>query len=735
MYDSDSASPPPVMNSEQALHLLAQNLQNAHELQFIDNLAELLSKLLGADHVLFAEVFDDTPDKAHIVSFYSHGALQQPVTYSLRGSPCEQVLDRDICHFSADVCTFFPQDVMLQELGAASYVGVPMLTVESQKIGLLAVLDDSPTDYPPAVLDVLQIAASQAAAELVQLRMTGHLLESERRLQTLMDALPGMAYRCKNDELWTMEFVSRGAFELTGYHDFELVNNRRKAWLELTHPNDVEMSKRMVAEAVAEDSYFTFTYRLKRADGSFRWMWEQGKGVRNSEGEVSHFEGFILDITEQHQHQEHIADIAFHDELTGLPNRAALLHQLQHAYQQDTDDTYVMYLLDLRDFRTVNESFGLSAGDRVLNIVALRLNEAMEANGDFVSLARITGDEFVVLTRVASIDDAGMRATIQRLKQLFTAPMLIGSQQVTIDVRVSAAQSLTANSASELLQHASIAMHELKSNGLELCIYDLVLAEKVLSARHYAERFIQALEQKTLSIHLQPQVDLVTGECIGAEVLCRWFDDELGNVPPSVFIAIACERGILSELGKLVLEQTSHWVRAWQQRYQDIPQLSINIGAQQLASAAIVDDVKQFFHDIDAEQVCFEITESDLMIDPRLALNVTRQLRELGYQLAIDDFGTGYSSLAYLQQFEVDVLKIDISFVQAMMQDKPSKTLVNTIIAMARSLELKTVAEGIETEAQSQLLREMGCDFGQGYYFARPIAPEEFETKWLIQRK
>lgn len=731
MRDSDQASLQNVIDSEQAIHLLAQNLRTAHELQFIDNLATLLSKLLGADHVLFAEVFDDMPDQAHIVSFFSQGALQQPVTYDLRGSPCEQVLDRDICHFSDDVCTFFPQDVMLRELGAVSYVGVPMLTVESQKVGLLAVLNDTPTNYPPAVLDVLQIAASQAAAELVQLRMTGHLLESERRLQTLMDALPGMAYRCRNDELWTMEFVSRGAFELTGYHDFELVNNRRKAWLELTHPNDVEMSKRMVAEAVADDNYFTFTYRLKRADGAFRWMWEQGKGVRNSDGEVSHFEGFILDITEQHQHQEHIADIAFHDELTGLPNRASLLHQLQHAYQQQEDETYVLYLLDLRDFRTVNESFGLSAGDRVLNIVALRLQDAMEANPDFMSLARITGDEFVVLTRVASIDAAGMRATIQRLRQLFMTPMLIGSQQIVIDVRVSAAQSLTAHSASELLQHASIAMHELKTNDLELCIYDLALADKVQTARHYAERFMQALEQKTLSIHLQPQIDLTTGQCVGAEVLCRWFDDEFGSVPPSVFIAIACERGILSELGRLVLEQTSAWLRKWQQSYTTIPQVSINLGAQQLASAAIVDDVNLFFHDINAEHVCFEITESDLMIDPRLALNVTRQLRERGFQLAIDDFGTGYSSLAYLQRFEVDILKIDMSFVQAMTQDAQSKTLVNTIIAMARTLDLKTVAEGIETEAQSQLLQTMGCDYGQGYYYARPISPEEFESQWL----
>nr|WP_275069884.1 GGDEF and EAL domain-containing protein [Pseudidiomarina insulisalsae] len=698
-------------------------------------MAKLLSELLDADHVVIAEIFSDDPTTAHMVACFSGGSYHQPVSYSLAGSPCEQVLSNQSCIFENGICETFPNDEMLQDLGAESYVGVPMLTADRTKLGLLAVLNNQPLNYPHAALELLQVAAAQAAAELAQLRISRNLHESQRRLQTLMNSLPGMAYRCKNDELWTMEIVSRGAQALTGYHSTELIDNAVIAWGDIIHPEDHATVVQAVDDAVARDKYFKVAYRIICAEGQIRWVWEQGKGIRNPDGKVTHFEGFILDVTEQRQHEQNIAAIAFRDELTGLANRAALLEHLQREYEQHPDQDYLLVLVDIRHFRNINERFGLHAGDRLLKVVGQRLDEGAADFDDIVLVARVTGDEFVVLVK-SSFEKVEQFLTVANsLKRFFDDPVLLGEQSLALQLRMSGAYSHSASSATELLQQASIAMYEAKLHELSFCIFDEQLERKVSAERHQTERFLAALEKHELTIYLQPQIDLKSGECVGAEVLCRWFDQELGTVKPDVFIDIARKQGVLAELGIQVLSKTTEVLRKWQRDYEAIPKVSVNVGAQQFTSPEIVEDFLYCIRDVRPEQITLEITESDLMVDPVLALTVTRRLRDHGFKLAIDDFGTGYSSLAYLQQFAVDILKIDISFVQAMLRDEQSKTLVNTIIAMARSLGLETVAEGVETTEQAALLKELGCHFGQGYYFGHPVSPDDFEKQWLADKK
>ncbi|RUO47336.1 hypothetical protein CWE21_09120 [Pseudidiomarina aquimaris] len=719
---------------DKAFHLFAANLREARELEFIENLTKLLSRLLGADHVMVSEIFEDAPDTAHVVAFYSNGELQQPVSYNLVGSPCEKVLSADSCVFNEGVCESFPHDEMLQELGAASYIGVPMLTADQNKLGLLAVLNDTPTDYSSTVFELLQVAAAQAAAELAQLRITRNLQESQRRLETLMNSLPGMAYRCKNDELWSMEIVSRGALDLTGYQPQDLINNSRIAWGELIHPEDRELVQQGGDDATKRGQYFRLAYRIICADESIRWVWEQGKGIANDQGEVTHFEGFILDVTEQHQHQEHIAEIAFRDELTGLANRAGLLDFLESQYEQNGEQDYLLVLLDVRYFRSINERFGLHAGDRLLSIVAERLRDGARDFQDIVMLARITGDEFVVVVKTNALKAEQFMTVANNLKSCFEDSILLGEHKWDVELRISGAFSYNADSAAELLQQASIAMHEAKQHELLYCIFDEGLERKVSAERHRTERFLKALREDKLSIYLQPLICLSDNQCVGAEVLCRWFDDELGAVSPDVFIDIARKQGVLPELGSQVLTKTCEQLRRWQYDGFELPYVSVNVGAQQFAAPDVVDDFLSTCAGLDTQLITLEITESDLMLDPQLALTVTGRLRDHGFRLAIDDFGTGYSSLAYLQQFSVDILKIDMSFVHEMLRDASSKTLINTIIAMARSLDLVTIAEGVETEQQAQALKQLGCEYGQGYYFAHPMSPEDFAKTWLQQQ-
>nr|WP_301774924.1 EAL domain-containing protein [Pseudidiomarina sp. 1APP75-32.1] len=697
----------------------------------MENLTRLLSELLSADHVMVSEVFDHDPKRAHIISFFSGGCHQTSGSYDLQGSPCESVLNSDSCIFNEGVCQSFPDDEMLQTLGAESYIGVPMLTVEGTKLGLLAILNDAPMQYSTDVLALLQVAASQAAAELAQMRFTNHLKESQRQLLTLMDSLPGMAYRCKNDRCWTIEMMSRGVYEVTGYQSEQLLNNNEIAYADLIHPQDRDELDRAIRLAVASDSYFQVNYRIIRADGAVRWVWEQGKGVRSDNGDITHFEGFLRDITEQHLQQQRIAEIAFSDELTGLPNRPALLNFLQREYEQTSAPDLLLVLLDIRGFRAINQRFGLQTGDTLLRVIARQLQAELRKFDQSAFLARITGNEFVVVSANYSAGIGDFLQLADHLTQLFADPIAVHDHQLLLNFKVSGAFSKTAQSGSELLQQASIAMYEAKQNELSYCTFDTDLEQKVSLERRQTERFLRALQNQELTVHLQPQIDLNSKQCLGAEVLCRWFDDELGTVPPDTFIAIARKQGVLPELGWQVLKKTCALIEDWQTRYQQVPPVSVNVGAQQFASADMVDEFVRICGDLPASSIILEITESDLMIDPRQALAVTKRLREYGFELAIDDFGTGYSSLAYLQLFDVDILKIDISFVHAMTLDEQSKTLVNTILVMAKTLGLTTIAEGIETEEQAMLLQKLGCEQGQGFYFARPMSPEEFEKQWL----
>lgn len=463
---------------DKAFHLLAENLRERSELKFIENLTKLLSELLHADHVLVSEIFETDLARAQVVSFYSHGSHRQVRSYDLYGSPCETVITAGSCVYSEGVCKTFPNDEMLQQLGAESYIGVPMLTVDGHKLGLLAILNDAPTDYPKEVLELLQVAASQAAAEMAQIRITNRLKESQRRLQTLMDSVPGMAYRCKNDAFWSMEMVSRGARELTGYDPGGLQNNATIAYVDLIHPEDKVKVEAQVRDAVENDHYFKINYRIVRADGALRWVWEQGKGVRSESGEVTHLEGFILDVTEQYLHQERITEIAFTDELTGLPNRPALLDFLQREYAHEQAPNYLLLLIDICGFRNINERFGLHAGDRLLRIVAARLQEGTRELDNTVLLARLTGDEFVV---VSSQQGPGIEEFLQladRLTRLFIHPVSMGEHQLPLQLKMSGAWSSAAGSGAQLLQQASIAMYEAKQNGLRYCTFDTDLEKK-----------------------------------------------------------------------------------------------------------------------------------------------------------------------------------------------------------------------------------------------------------------
>lgn len=716
------------VDAEAAFRLLADNLSHSGSPQFFAELSALLAQILSVDHVLIAEICPDDPRYARSLANYSQGRHVEDIRYLLQGTPCEIALRGEFCSYPKDIRKVFPDDLVLQETAAESYLGVSMRDNEGNQLGLLAIMHNTAGEFSSTASEVVRIAAAQAGAQLAQARTEQNLRESERRLFTLMNNLPGVAYRCRNDGYWTMEFMSSGVEQLTGYRADQLVNNNGLSYGDIIVSEDEQAVSERLQNSQRGNGEFKITYRIQHANGERRWVFEQGQVIPGDDGKGSHIEGFITDITERHAQHEKISTLAYRDKVTNLPNRFAFTEKLNEFYQHAVtyDQRLALFVLDLQRFKEINDQRGFHVGDLLLRAVAERL-QAITGPDEY--LARFAGDEFALV--VSDYTLGGHAAIVYRLRQALAKPFRINDREFRLQVTVGVACSDDSNSSESLLQAASIAVHQAKLMHTDLCLYDEALASQLVKRQFQTERFIKAIHNDGLTINFQPQVDLQTGNLVGAEVLCRWRDQELGSVPPDVFIGIAREQGLLDKLGDIVMQLSCQQIRAWQQQFGDVVGMSLNLAVQQLDNPNLVEQFIELRGDIPPQLLTLEITESDLMVDAEQATRITRALVDAGFRLAIDDFGTGYSSLAYLQRFAIDFLKIDMSFVQNMQEDHHSEAIVATIIAMAKNLGMRTIAEGVETEAQARILKAAGCDFAQGFYFDRPMTGERFAAKWL----
>jgi len=423
--------------------------------------------------------------------------------------------------------------------------------------------------------------------------------------------------------------------------------------------------------------------------------------------------------------------LAYTDSTTGLPNRARFMVLLGQLWTQArrTKQGLSLLLLDIRRFKEVNDLHGHQVGDQLLVTVADRLQKISHAYGP---LARLSGDEFAML--VADADGRSISELVEQLRAAVTQPLHLERRVFNLDISIGYARyPHDVAQASELFNAASIALHHAKRRDSSTCPYTQTMRHALQRRQRMTERLSAAISDHHLELYFQPQVDLSSGQLTGAEALCRWHDAEWGWVSPGEFIPLAEERGLIRALGDWVLEESARQLIAWNsQCLMPLPgRLSINISAQQFADPQLTSHIAQLTAGVSPTAIALELTESDFMRDPDQAIDITHTMRQAGYALSIDDFGTGYSSLSYLRRFAADALKIDISFVREMLENRHDRTIVQTIIAMAQALEMKTVAEGVETQEQARLLAEMGCNEAQGYWFGRPLPANEFAAAWL----
>jgi diguanylate cyclase (GGDEF)-like protein len=423
---------------------------------------------------------------------------------------------------------------------------------------------------------------------------------------------------------------------------------------------------------------------------------------------------------------------ALHDALTGLPNRALFLDRLQQrlAPTRTGKPRSAVLFLDVDQLKYINDSLGHLAGDQVLIGVARRLQRSVRPDD---TVSRISGDEFAVLLNDCPSDrEAG--AVAERVLEGIREPFVFGSRTLvvsaSIGVRVVRAEDLDAQ---DVMRGADLAMYEAKASGRgRVGTYRRELDEAALQRLNVEEQLRAALQNGEFVIAYQPIIAMRSGRTEGVEALVRWNHPDRGTVLPAEFISITEETGLIVQLGAWVLREACRQVASWNVTHPNLPlQLSVNLSARQLHEMDLVGSVRRILHEtgLPPQQLTLEVTESILLRDVAGSIEQLQALRRSGVSIAIDDFGTGYSSLSYLQRLPVDVVKIDRSFVSEVSSGARAAAFVRAILQLCRTIELRTVAEGVETAEQAAGLRKLGCDMAQGFYFAHPLSPDQIEAR------
>ncbi|WP_432824833.1 putative bifunctional diguanylate cyclase/phosphodiesterase [Dactylosporangium sp. CA-092794] len=510
----------------------------------------------------------------------------------------------------------------------------------------------------------------------------------------------------------------------------------RELLLDITHPDYLATAIKWWQSVAAGPPGYTAKAetRIRRADGT--WIHAEAIAAnRTGEEPLNAAVISIRDITGRKELEEELTRQAFADSLTGMPNRALFRDRLEHAIARNRrgGGRITLLLVDLDDFKLVNDSLGHTAGDLLIASTALRLHQQLRAAD---TLARLGGDEFAIL--VEDITEVEAMDLAERLLAAIRRPLRLGNREVVCSASIGVATAKAGDGEDgpdpgELLRNADLAMYAAKGAGRDrFALFDPGMYAEIMREAEERAEVEHALARDEFVVHYQPIVDLPTSRLIGVEALVRWEHPVKGLLGPNTFIPLAEATGLIVPLGRWVLRQACEQLAVWRAEFPAAEgiRVNVNLSARQFQHEGLVEEVATILAEtgVDPRQIVLEITESLLMQDTESTITTLGRLKALGVRLAIDDFGTGYSSLSYLKRFPVDILKIDRSFVDGITTQQGDATLAEAVVQLGRALQLQTVAEGIETAEQWSALQDLGCEFGQGYLFARPGAAEAISS-------
>ncbi len=537
------------------------------------------------------------------------------------------------------------------------------------------------------------------------------------------------------NEAGVISFASPSIRDLTGRSP-EQVAGRRLSGLVSADDESLLLSALGKCAANADDGA-KLEIRFAHQDGSIRHC-ELLLNNRLGDEAVRAIVATCHDISERKAFEEQLTQIAFHDALTGLPNRALLRDRLENAMARAQRDQHQVaaIFVDLDNFKVINDSLGHGAGDTLLKEVAARLLTTIRISD---TVARLGGDEFVVMLDPCESTEAANEVAERIIAALKCPADIEGHSIVTLASIGVAFNSEPGMHASDVLRNADTAMYHAKANGKSRhVVFDQAMNDSANERLRLEGDLRVAVERGELELYYQPIIDLESGQMRELEALLRWHHAELGLVGPNKFIPIAEESGLIIAIGTWVLREGCRQLSIWQKvsRVGRDLCLSVNLSTRQFQNPALFDDIQHALSEFHIEPQCLklEITESMMMIDTDKAVEILHRLKHLGVKIAIDDFGTGYSSLAYLKRLPIDVLKIDRAFVTGLRSDGPDNAIVRSIIALAKSLDLTVTAEGIETSAQEHELKALSCANGQGYLFSKPVPQADISALLLATK-
>jgi diguanylate cyclase (GGDEF)-like protein/PAS domain S-box-containing protein len=561
-------------------------------------------------------------------------------------------------------------------------------------------------------------------------RAEDQIRESEQRFRDVVEA--SGEYVWETDAQWRYRYLSKRAESVLGHPIEALIGHTPSDFM----PEDeAPRVVRWLAANLPEGGAFTdLEHRTITAGGEVVWQWLSGKAVRDDSGRVVAYRGTGANITERKRHEARIEQLATRDALTGLPNRALLHDRLTHAIAAERREhgRVATMFIDVDRFKTINDSLGHHVGDALLKQMAGRLTGCVRAED---TVARPGGDEFVIVA--ARLSDADSAAQIAgKVLECLSRPYVVNGH--TLVTSVSIGISLYPGDGENidmLLKHADTAMYHAKEAGGNA--YRFFSAE--MNARAVERLSLEndlrgALARDELTLHYQPVVELATGKLRTVEALARWRHPQRGHVSPERFIAIAEETGLIEPLGEWALAAACTQARAWQREGEPPLVVAVNVSAGQLRGGrAFAQKVAAILAKTGLPPACLEleITESVLVDQIESNVETLGSIAALGTRIVVDDFGTGYSSLSYLKRLPIHGLKIDRSFVRDVVDDPDDAAIVGAVVSLAKSLQLTTTAEGIETDGQLRALRDLGCDLWQGFLFGRPTTAREFEERYL----
>jgi len=554
-----------------------------------------------------------------------------------------------------------------------------------------------------------------------------------------------LAARGANDGLWDWDLRTNMIYysfrwkSMLGY-DEKNISGHPEEWFRRVHPDDRgEVEAKIAAHLSGRSEHFESEFRIMHKDGMYRWVLNRGLVIRDENGHAYRMAGSQTDITAKKTVDEQLVYNAFHDALTGLPNRALFMDRLQHLIavtKRRANEIYAVLFLDMDRFKIINDSLGHTVGDQILVVMGQKLSECLRP-GDTV--ARLGGDEFAVLLHnINEVKDAVEVA--ERIHHKLSAPLLIKEREVFSSVSIGIAMSSEHYERPEqVLRDADIAMYQAKARG-NACheIFDAKMHANILDRLQLEADMRGALDHNEFVLFYQPIIDLKTHQLISFEALVRWNHPTRGLIYPLEFIPMAEENGLINTIGEWILRESCRELRILQERYPKQPPLkmSVNISGKQFTQCDLASKVADIIMEtgIDASTLALEITESMIMENVDTAVGTMNQLRSMGIQIHIDDFGTGYSSLSYLHRFPIDAIKIDRTFINKLTADGKNKEIIQSILSLATSLNFEVIAEGVEMNHQLVNMQNMQCQFGQGFLISVPMEPGAIDA-WVQAEK